>query len=182
MTTRHTWIAGRTTPSRRCWAPRSSASRGACPSSSTIAGGTAAESTWPHKIPSSSGSRCASATPRCAALVLSRASQLPDRSRSAATRRLTFASLWVARSAFWLQLPDRLWPVSRRLRTWLRIWQLVQQQFCATGIAGWNCAICLEFRCFSRKLEHALEKMVIDQVGEPLAQHLSSMCARLTHR
>lgn len=96
VTTRHTWIAGRTTPSRRCWAPRSSASRGACPSSSTIAGGTAAESTWPHKIPSSSGSRCASATPRCAALVLSRASQLPDRSRSAATRRLTFASLWVA--------------------------------------------------------------------------------------
>jgi hypothetical protein len=43
------------------------------------------------------------------------------------------------------------------------MWQLVQQQFCATGIAGWNCAICLEFRSFSRKLECALEKMAVDQ-------------------
>eukprot|EP01046_Picozoa_sp_COSAG06_P046292 COSAG06_NODE_6540_length_2889_cov_20.829317_2_plen_99_part_00 len=85
--------------------------------------------------------------------------------------------------AFWLVLPELLGllPASggaanTRVSRWLRIWQLVQQQFFATGIAGWNFAILLEFRSFSRKVEHALEQVALEQVWlceQAAAQSLS---------
>lgn len=61
------------------------------------------------------------------------------------------------RRAFWLTLLPKFLPTSLApVSVHLRVWQLIQQQFFATGLAGWNFAIIVEFHRFSGRIERAL--------------------------